>query len=142
MRSCIQKAWACLLLAGLFAASASGQSLNLREGAFTAAQAQLGSTLYATHCAQCHGAALEPSDPAFPGLIGSAFRWAWNKRTLFERFNRVRSAMPPGAAGSLSDEQYVAILAFVLHANGFPAGTHPLPTDSDVLESIRVVLPD
>jgi hypothetical protein len=43
--------------------------------------------------------------------------------------------MPPGAGGSLRENEYLAAIAYILEANGFPAG-QPLPTDQASLQAI------
>jgi hypothetical protein len=45
--------------------------------------------------------------------------------------------MPQDNPGSLPREQYAAILAFLLKANGFPAGAKPLDQRSEYLTGIR-----
>ena len=45
------------------------------------------------------------------------------------------SNTPPGAATSLPDDQYLAALAYILHANGVPAG-ETLPGDEAALREI------
>ena len=41
--------------------------------------------------------------------------------------------MPPGAASALSEEEHRAALAYILEANGFPAG-EPLPDAAGMRE--------
>ena len=43
--------------------------------------------------------------------------------------------MPPGAADSLPEADYLAVLAYILEANGFPAG-EALPADEAALRQI------
>ena len=43
--------------------------------------------------------------------------------------------MPPGAADSLPAGDYLAVLAYLLEANGFPAG-QALPADEAALRGI------
>ena len=43
--------------------------------------------------------------------------------------------MPPGAANSLPAADYLAVLAYLLEANGFPAG-QALPGDEAALRAI------
>ena len=49
----------------------------------------------------------------------------------------MRATMPPGAGGSLPDQTYVNLAAFILDANGARAGNQTLTTESNV--SIRSV---
>ena len=103
------------------------------DGVFSAAQAAAGSAVYARSCAACHGASFEPA-PGSPPLKGAAFLANWRGRTLADLHAKVRT-MPPGAAGSLVAGDYLAVLAYLIEANGFPAG-RPLPRDEAALREI------
>lgn len=88
-----------------------------------------GQALYATKCAQCHGATGKEGpndvlvgrdprgsfpfaqDPKLPHTIGNYWPYA---TTVFDY---VRRAMPPTAPGSLTDDEVYALTAFLLHAN-------------------------
>ena len=91
-----------------------------------AAQAARGAELYGMHCAHCHGAQGQGTNKG-PAVVGPdalplhAEAGAERKvefRTALDVFNWVKVAMPGDDAGSLSAEEYVAILAFDLKANG------------------------
>jgi hypothetical protein len=47
--------------------------------------------------------------------------------------------MPPGQQGTLSDAQYVDVVAATLRRNGFPAGDTELPADLAALKTIRIL---
>jgi hypothetical protein len=51
--------------------------------------------------------------------------------------DRIRTTMPQDNPASLPREQYAAIQAFLLKANGFPAGSKPLDSRSEYLTGIR-----
>ena len=61
---------------------------------------------------------------------------SWQTDTIDGLFMRMRSTMPDGAAGSLDDNTYLDIIAFVLKANSFPSGTKELTLDA--LPTIRI----
>ena len=108
------------------------------EGAYTLDQVSRGRSLYAEHCASCHGAALEGSGA--PALVGKAFAESWSQptRTVDDLFYIMRTSMPRPAVGSLSDADNLDILAFVLSRNGVPAGGTALMADSAVLAAVRM----
>lgn len=93
-----------------------------------AEQVALGGTEYGAHCASCHGAGGEGTDmgPRLVGLAEGALPLAPRpgavRTTRFETVADVAAFavenMPAGAPGSLTAEQYWAILAFALSANG------------------------
>lgn len=91
-----------------------------------AAQVEHGAKVYGDHCASCHGAQGQGGEKA-PPLVGAealplAPR-AGAKRdvefhTAADVFGWVKVHMPGDAPGSLTDEEYVDVLAFALKANG------------------------
>lgn len=106
---------------------------SVREGVFSAAQAQAGRRVYAASCAACHGATFSPAG-GVPPVQGPVFLANWRGRSLAELYAKVR-AMPPGAEGSLPASDYLAVTAYLLEANGFPAG-EPLSAEDAALRAI------
>jgi PQQ-dependent dehydrogenase (methanol/ethanol family) len=94
------------------------------QGWYTSAQAAGGATDFAQHCASCHGAALQGG--AGPALVGAGFLASWSSRTVADLDNFEHEQMPLTTPGSLTDEQYTRITAFILEKNGFPPGARPL----------------
>ncbi len=47
--------------------------------------------------------------------------------------------MPKDDPGSLSPEEYSAIISYMLRENGYPAGEEDLPADTSTLRYIRIV---
>lgn len=105
---------------------------------YTAAQADRGATLYAEHCARCHGDTLDGVESA-PPLAGDAFNNNWEGMTLETLLERMRSTMPQDVPGTLSRAQNADILAHMLRAGRFPAGAQELPSDTASLTAIRFV---
>jgi alcohol dehydrogenase (cytochrome c) len=108
----------------------SAPSVAQRSG-FTAAQAAAGQAAYEKHCSLCHGPALYGTTMGKP-LTGNAFMTAWGGRTAQELFTHTRREMPPGGGGTLSDDEYLAVVAYVLEANGHTAGSTALRADSSL----------
>lgn len=52
-------------------------------------------------------------------------------------FEHIRTSMPQDQPGSLSNEEYAAVLAYFLRVNGREAGDVELPADADLLSMIR-----
>ena len=105
-------------------------------GVYTEAQAVAGETLYFEHCVKCHGAELAGVEQA-PGLTGSTFAQKWHRAPLLKLFEKVE-AMPPTAPKTLTAKQYGELLAFILSANEFPAGTTPLVAERAALAEIVI----
>ena len=89
---------------------------------FKAVQSVEGKRIYTEQqCAICHGENMRGSASA-PALADPGFRQAWQGRTLGALFDCIKTTMPPGRGGSLSDNDYVHLIAAILEANGYPAG--------------------
>ncbi|HTQ02653.1 MAG TPA: c-type cytochrome [Polyangiaceae bacterium] len=104
-------------------------------GAF-AAQAQAGQALYGKYCGGCHGAhGNDGKAPPVVGLSAGALPLAppptakmrkTQFKTVADVADFVAKTMPPRAPGSLSADDYYAILAFDLQANGIDLGDKKL----------------
>jgi cytochrome c5 len=97
------------------------------DGVYTDSQARRGRTTYEASCRTCHEGG--------PGT-GSAFARDWNGTGLDDLFGQIKGTMPPSAPASLSDREYLDIVAYVLQANAFPAGPDELI--GDALAGIRI----
>jgi alcohol dehydrogenase (cytochrome c) len=94
-------------------------------GPYTARQADAGRAVYLSHCASCHLPDLGGRNEA-PELAGSNFIRAWGARTTNDLLTFIRTTMPPADRGNLGTQNYVDLVAFLLSANGAPAGNQPL----------------
>jgi mono/diheme cytochrome c family protein len=107
------------------------------NGVYTDEQARRGEVAYRQSCVNCHGPELEGADMT-PPLIGGAFTANWNDLTLGDLFERIRATMPLDKPGTLSRQQNADLVAFVLKANSWPAGTTELARDLGALKQIRI----
>lgn len=98
-------------------------------GLFTAEQAEAGKKVFEASCVSCHLADLTGKDDA-PPLSGPYFASSWGGHKVSELVDFVRGNMPFTAPGSLSDESYVRVVAYVLSRNWAPAGDAPLVKDA------------
>jgi alcohol dehydrogenase (cytochrome c) len=117
-------------------AGAAKPSRSVTQGVFAAAQARAGQAVYVAHCATCHGADFNPG-PGAKQVAGSAFRTTWKGRNVGDLYALIRTTMPPGGGGSLPDADYLAVTAYLLEANGWPAGRE-LPRDAAALREIGI----
>jgi len=113
-------------------AQQGGFARSVRTGVYSSAEATAGRAVYARACAACHGADFRPA-PGVPPISGNAFLANWSGRSLADLYTLIHTTMPPGAAGTLSEGEHRAALAYILQANGFPAGD-PLPGDAAMRE--------
>lgn len=91
---------------------------------YTQAQVEQGKKAYADHCLACHGPQLEGG--AGPALAGPDFYNADMNMPVKGMFEYMVREMPVGRPGSLSHEDYAAVMAYILARNGYPAGSTPL----------------
>ena len=119
-------------LALLLAADPSSVAQQLSQAEYQTAQAERGAALYQQQCAACHLPDLQGSFEAV-ALRDSAFVDNWRNRAPAEMLDLLRRTMPTQAPGSLSDEEYLDLIAFLLQANGVASGTTALAANSDTV---------
>jgi len=109
-------------------------------------QVAQGQTLYGANCAKCHGDAGQGTDkgPKVVGIKDGALPLDPPAERKYRKSKFVTVAdvaeftvanMPPGKAGSLTADQYWAILAFDLHANGIDL---PAPLTPDQAKTLTI----
>ena len=110
-------------------------------GPYSAQQATAGRAAYETSCSACHRPDLGGTNEA-PQLAGGNFMNTWRNRTTADLLNYIQSAMPPDNAGALGQPAYANIVAYILQANGAPAGPQPLtPTTAIPIGSVTMTQP-
>ncbi|GMV05329.1 MAG: hypothetical protein AMXMBFR53_16080 [Gemmatimonadota bacterium] len=120
-------ALAALALAGACAPGGSAPPPPEPEpdpGLYSDTQADRGRDAFRASCAECHYSS---------EFRGSQFQFAWRRRSVGDLFTEIVRNMPEDAPGSLEDQVYVDIVAYILQLNGFPAGSRELPPDQAVL---------
>jgi mono/diheme cytochrome c family protein len=107
------------------------------DSVYSLSQAATGEAAYAKTCARCHGASLNGADES-PPLTGSAFLGNWNGLPLSDLHTRIRTTMPTDSVGIYGQQLVTDVIAFLLKANGFPAGQADLPKDIEPLKAITI----
>jgi hypothetical protein len=102
------------------------------SGVYTAPQAARGEETYMGVCVACHPAGTYKA---------AGFRGNWKGRPLSDLFDQVREKMPKNDPASLSQQEYIQLVAYLLKINDVPAGETELPADNDVLRKIRIEMP-
>jgi mono/diheme cytochrome c family protein len=127
------------LAATAAAAPASPQSTgpSVLDRVYTSAQARRGQQQFEQHCATCHRQDL--GGLAGPALKGDRFLDQWREFPLEVLVNDMRAQMPQRNPGSLPANAYVDIAAYLLEANGLPAGSDELT--QDVAAKVMFVAP-
>ena len=106
--------------------SAAPSARTVWSGVYTDAQATRGQADYEAHCASCH----QPDLSGYKDILkGSRFMDDYREASLFRLFDKIKTTMPRGAAGTLSDQSYIDIVSYVLKSNEFPSGADELTVD-------------
>jgi mono/diheme cytochrome c family protein len=116
---------------------AQDPTASVWDGVYTKAQAERGQTAYNANCASCHGDQLTGGEIA-PPLVGGEFLSNWNGLTVGQLFERTRTGMPPGTPGKVTRDTKVDIIAYILAYNKFPASEKELPTQTAMMNTIRI----
>jgi ABC-type amino acid transport substrate-binding protein len=95
---------------------------------YTADQAAKGAIAYYENCGMCHGPLLDGQSGGFsgPALKGADFADPSYNFHVSDIFNFVAKLMPPGTPGSLTHDQDVLIMAYILQQNGYLPGSQEL----------------
>jgi mono/diheme cytochrome c family protein len=107
-------------------APAAGSTL---AGVYSEVQAGRGETVYKTSCLECH----VPTD-----YTGEAFKSKFVGGTALDMWEQIRSTMPQNNPGSLSNEQYTDLIAYLFKLNALPTRSADLPANKDSLKAIKV----
>ena len=104
---------ACAVLFGASAAAQSSATRSVKEGVYSAKQAERGGSLYGEKCTSCHAARMWGSD--------------WTERSVWDIYDTINSFMPQDSPGSLSPQETRDIVAYILKTNKIPSGASELP---------------
>jgi cytochrome c len=128
----------CACLGGAIrSARAAGPAKTTLDGVFTDAQAARGKAQYNTSCSTCHMEDLSGSGQALP-LAGDAFMDVWEGQSVADLLGLVQGTMPQDKPGSLSAQEAIDIISYLLQQNKFPAGKEELKNDPDALKNILI----
>ena len=108
---------------------AAATARSTQSGVYTAEQARRGRDVYAGMCQSCHTAASH---------TGAVFQSTWGGRPLSDLFAFIVLRMPKNEPGSLSQEEYADVLAYLLKMNQMPDGSTELASDTTALRTIRI----
>jgi mono/diheme cytochrome c family protein len=105
---------------------------------FTAEQVTHGSDIYVDRCVQCHGDTLDNGEFGGAPLNGSYFKKHWGEGSVAGLIGFMKAKMPPDRPGSLTDQSYADLAAFLLDANGYPKGDKELPPDTPAQQAMSL----
>jgi mono/diheme cytochrome c family protein len=106
---------------------------SVRDGVFSAAQAERGARVFESVCVDCHEMA---------EFIGAgAYLDEVEGQPLWETFDYISTEMPEDDPASLRPEEYAAVLAYIFSVYGLPSGEAELAVQQESLETITIVRP-
>src|SRR5687767_7865882 len=131
-----------LCVMSMVGTAVSAQSATARSAwdrVYTDLQADRGEREYGRTCAHCHGLALE-GDGAheIPTLVSDPFIRRWRGKPVQALFDSLMRSMPADDLGSLTPRATADLIAYLLRANGAPAGETPLPSEREALATIVI----
>jgi hypothetical protein len=115
--------------AGMAQSSHPNGQRSTGQGVYSRQQWMRGRDVYAGLCAGCHPAITH---------VGPMFTTSWAGKKLSDLFGFLRERMPKNDPGSLSEQEYVDVMSYMLRLNGMPSGVEELPADSVALTKIRI----
>ena len=115
-----------IYLLALILTAAGADRLAAATGDYAQDQASAGQQVFGQYCAKCHGAQLQGQ--AGPPLAGQKFaaNLRYSKISAQQMFTFIKTQMPADKPASLTTQQYLQSLAYILSKNGYPAGSTPL----------------
>lgn len=107
---------------------------------YTDAQSTAGGPAYFSNCSMCHGPLLDGQKGGYsgPALKGADFADPSYDFHVDEIFHFVAKQMPAATPGSLTNELYVDIMAYILQQNGYPAGPTELTYDGAMKSRVPI----
>jgi len=105
-------------------------ALATETGDYTSAQSMAGHKIFNQSCSMCHGSDLQGQ--AGPALAGPAFAKSlqFSKMSASQLYGFISTQMPANDPGSLTKDQYLKVLAYILSKNDYPSGQTPLSKDT------------
>jgi mono/diheme cytochrome c family protein len=110
------------------------------DGIYTTAQATHGAEIYKAKCALCHGSNMEGIGQA-PSLLGDDFWSTYDDKPIQQFYDKIQKAMPADKPGSLSRPDAADVVAFIMSASKYPAGSAELPSEDDKLKTTQLPKP-
>lgn len=108
--------------------TAQGNVPKIWSGVYFAAQADRGKALFQDTCTTCHNFDLKGNSGRGPALVGDPFMENWETESLNALYTKMKTTMPRNNPGTLTEESYLNLLAYILQTNGYPEGAAELST--------------
>ena len=103
------------------------ENITTNDRIYSKQQAKMGESLYKDNCLICH-------DKKY---FRPVFR-AWEDQSLHTFYLVMSSSMPESNPGSLSRQEYIDILAYMLSLNRYSPGKEVLLPSTEILSNITI----
>ncbi len=123
---------------GAPATATAGGAGGMTPVTFTADQVTTGSDIYSERCVQCHGDKLDNGEFGGAPLNGKYFKQHWGGGSVAALVAYMKAKMPPDRPGSLTDQSYADLAAFLLDANDYAKGDKELPPDTAAQQKLSL----
>lgn len=94
---------------------------SVKDGVYTADQADRGKKEYRRQCASCHAVDLRGGDRVQP-LVGEEFLNKWAGATLWQFADLTAATMPLGVSRQLTEDELESLVAYILQENNYTGG--------------------
>jgi len=114
-----------------------GQESRIWTGVYSSEQAEQGKKLFEANCSACHRSDL--SGDRGPALTGDRFFTSWQAGSVNRLFSKIKETMPPNrGTASLSEDNFLAIVAYLLESNTFPPSKDDTLLTTEVIDDIII----
>jgi mono/diheme cytochrome c family protein len=111
------------LVLQILTAQAGAENKTVWSGLYTNEQAASGEATYKEYCASCHSENLNGgANEAAPPLRGDKWMDSWREDTLRSLYTKIKTTMPRRSPKSLTEEETLGLMAYIMKYNEFPAG--------------------
>src|SRR5687768_212593 len=126
-------------LAGVSSMRAGAQSAEPRiwQGVYSEAQAARGKEVFTANCVRCH--AQDLAGVTGPALKGDRFHQTFGSEPIDRLFIKVRDTMPPNYGDTITDQNKLDAITYILQYNGFPSGPNDLKLASEDLATAQIL---
>jgi cytochrome c5 len=107
------------------------------QGVFNEAQVARGKEVFTNVCVRCH--ATDLSGVTAPALKGDRFFQTFGSEPIDRLFLKVRDTMPPNYGDTVTDQDKLDAVTYVLQSNGFPTGANELKMASEDLATALIL---
>ncbi len=127
----------CLIALSIVLAACAGSAAPTDQAAVRQEQISTGETVYTGSCARCHGDNMQGGPVSHFGPPGLNTRSLATFTNAKEMYAMICDRMPANDPGTLSDNQYLDVEAFILDRNGLLPSSEPLTLGNMVNISLR-----